>query len=345
MAVAREIREKYPDARILFVGAQGKMEMTKVPQAGFKIIGLWISGLQRRVSIQNLILPVKVLFSFIVAKRIVKRYRPDAVLGFGGYASGPMMFAAISQKVPTLIQEQNSYAGLTNKKFGKKAKSVCVAYDGMDKYFPANVVKLTGNPVRKDILSLEDKRDEAMAHFELNPNKKTILVIGGSLGARTINRSVAGHLDKIIKEGYQVLWQTGRFYYNDMKNIAADYGSTIKVHQFIERMDLAYASADVVVSRAGALSISELCLVGKPTILVPSPNVAEDHQTKNARSLSTAGAAILIRDSEAEKSLINNVVDLLKDKEKQESLKEAIRKMGRPNATSDIVAEVMRIIK
>lgn len=342
--MAKEIRDKYPDSRILFVGAEGKMEMTKVPQAGFKIVGLWISGLQRRVSIQNLILPFKVIYSFMVAKRIVKLYKPDAVLGFGGYASGPMMYAANKKKVPTLIQEQNSYAGLTNKKFGKKAKSICVAYEGMEKYFPADRIKLTGNPVRKDILSLDDKRDEAMAHFELQPNKKTILVIGGSLGARTINRSVAGHLDKIIKEGYQVLWQTGRFYYSDMKSIAADYGSSIKVHQFIERMDLAYASADVVVSRAGALSISELSIVAKPTILVPSPNVAEDHQTKNARSLSTAGAALLIRDSEAEKSLINNVVDLLKDKEKQESLVAAMKKMGRPNATEDIVGEVMRII-
>ncbi|QSE99043.1 undecaprenyldiphospho-muramoylpentapeptide beta-N-acetylglucosaminyltransferase [Fulvivirga lutea] len=344
LAVANEIKSQHPDSEILFVGAQGKMEMTKVPEAGYKIVGLWISGLQRRVTIQNLLLPFKVIHSFFSAIGIVKKFSPNAVLGFGGYASGPMMFAANSRKVPTLIQEQNSYAGLTNKKFGKKAKSICVAYEGMEQYFPKDVIKFTGNPVRSDILSLENKRDEAIQHFELDPNKKTVLVLGGSLGARTINRSIAGHLDKVVKGGFQVLWQTGRFYYNDMKNVAADYGSNIKVHEFIKRMDLAYASADVVVSRAGALSISELCLVGKPTILVPSPNVAEDHQTKNARSLCTNGAAILIRDSESEKSLMNNVVDLLGDKEKQASLSAALKKMGKPNATKDIVSEVMRII-
>ncbi len=345
LAVANEIRDQYPDSKILFVGAQGKMEMTKVPQAGYEILGLWISGLQRRLTIANVMFPIKVITSFFNAIKIVKKYKPDAILGFGGYASGPMMFAANSRKVPTLIQEQNSYAGLTNKKFAKKAKSICVAYEGMDKYFPASKIKLTGNPVRKDILSLDDKRTEAYNHFELDPSKKTVLILGGSLGARTVNRSIAGHLDRIIKEGHQLLWQTGKFYFNDMKKVAADYGSqNIKVHQFIERMDLAYASADVVVSRAGALSISELCLVGKPTILVPSPNVAEDHQTKNARSLSTAGAAILIRDSEAEKSLMNQVIDLLKDTEKQESLSKAIKEMGKPNATADIVSEVIRIM-
>lgn len=345
LAVANELKAQYPGSEILFVGAEGKMEMSKVPEAGFEIIGLWISGLQRRLTLQNLLFPIKVINSFYNAIKIVKKYKPDAILGFGGYASGPMMYAANARKIPLLIQEQNSYAGLTNKKFAKRAKSICVAYAGMEQYFPSQYIKLTGNPVRKDILSLDDKRDEAITHFKLNPSRKIVLILGGSLGARTINRSIAGQLDQVIKDGYQLLWQTGKFYYNDMSKVAADYGSqNIKVHQFIERMDLAYASADVVVSRAGALSISELCLVGKPTILVPSPNVAEDHQTKNARSLSTEGAAILIRDSEAEKTLMNQVTALLKDAEKQLSLSTAISKMGKPNATADIVSEVKRIM-
>jgi UDP-N-acetylglucosamine--N-acetylmuramyl-(pentapeptide) pyrophosphoryl-undecaprenol N-acetylglucosamine transferase len=346
LAVANEIKRNHADAQILFVGALGKMEMIKVPQAGYKIVGLWISGMQRRVTTSNLLFPLKVIYSFIAAKRIVKRYKPDAVLGFGGYASGPMMFAANSNGIPSLIQEQNSYAGFTNKKFGKKANRICVAYEGMEKYFPKDKIVLTGNPVRNDILNVEEKREEGLSHFKLNGDRKTILILGGSLGARTINNSVIGKLDQAIKSGHQVIWQTGTFYFDEMNTRAKNFDLTnIRIVQFIERMDLAYAAADVVISRAGALSISELCIVGKPVILVPSPNVAEDHQTKNAESLSKAGAAILIKDAAANLTLMLNVVELLDDDEAQKRLSTNIKKLARPMAARDIVAELMKITK
>lgn len=346
LAVANEIRSRYADARIIFVGAKGKMEMTKVPEAGFKIVGLWISGLQRRITLDNVLFPLKVIYSFIAAKRIVKTYKPDAVLGFGGYASGPMMFAANSLHVPSLIQEQNSYAGLTNKKFGKKAKRICVAYDGMDKYFPANRIAMTGNPVRRDILDISSKRDAAYTHFELDADKKTILVLGGSLGARTINNSVLGELDKIVKNGYQVIWQTGKFYYEDIKTRAKVYDLTnIRIVEFIKEMDLAYAAADVVISRAGALSISELCIVGKPVVLVPSPNVAEDHQTKNAAALTAIGAAVMVTDNRAKDHLVEEVIELLKDESHQKELSKNIKTLAKPNAAVEIVDELMEIIK
>ncbi len=345
LAVANEIRERHADARILFVGAQGKMEMTKVPEAGYKIVGLWISGLQRRLTSENLLFPVKVLLSFIKAKRIVKRYRPDAVLGFGGYASGPMLYAAGSLNVPSLIQEQNSYAGLTNKKFAKRAKKICVAYDGMEQYFPADKIVITGNPVRRDILDISTKREKGIAHFELDLTKKTILVLGGSLGARTINNSIIGQLDKVGKHGYQMIWQTGRFYFDEMQAKAKNFDtSNIKIVQFIDHMDLAYAAADVVISRAGALSISELCIVGKATILVPSPNVAEDHQTKNAKALTTKDAALLVRDSDAPRDLMNTAIELLKNEAQLETLAQNIKKMARPNAAKDIVNELFKVI-
>jgi UDP-N-acetylglucosamine--N-acetylmuramyl-(pentapeptide) pyrophosphoryl-undecaprenol N-acetylglucosamine transferase len=345
LAVANEIKSQFPDSEILFVGASGKMEMTMVPQAGFEIVGLWISGFQRRVTIENVIFPIKVLYSFFVANRLAKRFKPDAILGFGGYASGPMMFAANSQKIPSLIQEQNSYAGLANKNFGKKAKRICVAYEGMEEYFPKDRIHLTGNPVRKDILDISTKRETAINEFKFDSNKKTILVLGGSLGARTINNSVLGHLDKIVKNGHQLIWQTGRFYFDEMKSKATSYDlSNIRIMQFIENMDLAYAAADVVISRAGALSISELCIVGKPTILVPSPNVAEDHQNKNAQALAKENATILIKDSEAQDKLIEEVIELLRNTEKQKELSVNIKKMGRPNAAKDIVKQLMEIV-
>ncbi len=346
LAVANEIKSRYEDVEIMFVGAKGKMEMTKVPEAGFKIVGLWISGLQRRMTLDNVMFPIKVIYSFLMAKRIVKSYKPDAVLGFGGYASGPMMFAANSLKVPSLIQEQNSYAGLTNKKFGKKAKRICVAYDGMDKYFPASIIAKTGNPVRKDILDLSAKRDVALAHFKLDGSKKTILVLGGSLGARTINNSVLGELDKVVKNGYQMIWQTGKFYYEDIKSRAKSFDLTnVRIEQFIKEMDLAYAAADVVISRAGALSISELCIVGKPVVLVPSPNVAEDHQTKNAAALTSIDAAVMVKDERAKDNLIAEVIELLKDVDRQKLLSKNIKTLAKPNAAVEIVNELMEIIK
>lgn len=346
ISVAREIKSRYPDADILFVGAKGRMEMSKVPEAGFKIIGLWISGFQRRVSIDNLYFPFKVLHSYWAARNIVKRIKPDAVLGFGGYASAPIMMGAQRKKVPTLLQEQNSYAGLTNKQMSKKAQTICVAYKGMEKYFGTKEkIVLTGNPVRKDIVNVADKREKALEHFNLSAERKTILVLGGSLGARTINNSVIAHLESIIHAGVQLIWQTGKFYYDDMNTRSKNFDlSNIRVMQFIKEMDLAYSAADVVISRAGALSISELCIVGKPTILVPSPNVSEDHQTKNATALTSEDAAIMIKDFQAEENLVEKALKLLNDESQCEKLATNIKKLAKPKATEEIVEELMKIV-
>ncbi|MEM9856801.1 MAG: undecaprenyldiphospho-muramoylpentapeptide beta-N-acetylglucosaminyltransferase [Bacteroidota bacterium] len=346
LAVANEIKAREKDAEILFVGAKGKMEMTKVPEAGYPIKGLWISGLQRRVTLENLYFPLKVISSFLSAKKILKSFQPDAVIGFGGYASGPVMMAANSKRLPAMIQEQNSYAGLTNKKLGAKAAKVCVAYDGMEQYFPKEKIKLTGNPVRSDILSLQDKRAKAFEHFKLDPDKPCLLILGGSLGAKTINNSVLARLPQAIHKGVQLIWQTGKFYYHEMTSAAKNYDLTnVRILEFIKEVDLAYAAADVVISRAGALSISELCLVGKPVIFVPSPNVAEDHQTKNARALTKKGAAILVKDSNAKKDMIPTALELLSDKERRKILSGNIKLLGKPKATEDIVNELMEMIK
>ena len=346
LAVANEIKSQHSDAEILFVGAKGRMEMTKVPEAGYKIIGLWISGFQRRVSIENLYFPFKVLSSFMSAKKLIRDFKPDAVVGFGGYASGPVMLAAGGKKIPLMLQEQNSYAGLTNRKLAKKVRKIFVAYDGMEKCFPKDKIVLTGNPVRSDILDLADKRDKALKHFNLSPDKKTILVIGGSLGARTINNSVIHDLNKLIHSGIQLIWQTGKFYYEEMKSKAKKYDLTnVRMLEFVKEMDLAYAAADVVISRAGELSISELCLVGKPVVFVPSPNVAEDHQTKNAMALTAKDAAIMVPDKDAMDKMIEQAMLLLEDEERRTQLGENIKKLGRPNAAKDIVKELMETIE
>lgn len=345
IAVANEIKRRYEDAEILFVGAKGRMEMTKVPEAGYKIEGLWISGLQRRLTIDNLSFPLKVVHSFLAAKRLVSSFKPDAVVGFGGYASGPTMLAATGKKIPAMVQEQNSHAGITNKKLGNKARKVCVAYENMDRYFPKEKIVITGNPVRRDILEVDSKNEKALKHFNLSANKKTILVLGGSLGARTINNSVIGQLQKVVDADVQLIWQTGKFYHAEMTAKANNFDlSNIRVMEFIKEMDLAYAAADLVVSRAGALSISELCLVGKPVILVPSANVAEDHQTKNAMALVVKDAAVMVKDSEAENNMIPEALNLLADNDKQKSLGANIKKMGKPNAAEDIVNELMSIV-
>lgn len=345
LAIANKIKERYADAQILFVGAKGKMEMKKVPEAGYKIIGLWISGFQRRVTIDNLYFPFKVLFSYIAANNIIKRFKPHAVVGVGGYASGPIMLAATRSRIPSLIQEQNSYAGLTNRRLGKRVNKVCVAYEHMERYFPKDKIVLTGNPVRKDILNITEKRDRALIHFNLSRDKRTILVLGGSLGARTINNSISGDLEKIIDAGVQLIWQTGRFYYDEMVARAKNKDlANIRILEFIKEMDLAYAAADVVISRAGALSISELCLVGKPVVFVPSPNVAEDHQTKNARALLEKHAAVLIKDQVAERKLIDEALSLLQDEEKQKELSKNIKSLARPNAADDIVNQLIEIL-
>ena len=322
------------------------MEMTRVPEAGYKIIGLWISGLQRRLTISNLMLPFKLIASYFKARKIVKEFKPHAVIGTGGYASGPIMLAAINRKIPSLLQEQNSYAGITNKKLGAKADRICVAYPDMEKYFPNGKVIFTGNPVRKDILDINSKRDYARNHFGLAVNGKTLLVLGGSLGAKTINESILSGLDQLVDAQVQVIWQTGKIYFEDVKRRVADKDiRNIHVHAFLKQMDLAYASSDVVISRAGALSISEISLVKKPCILVPSPNVAEDHQTKNAMALTNENAAVAIKDSEAGKLLVSEALKLIYDEQRCDLLVENISRFGKPDAADEIVNEIEKLIE
>lgn len=345
VAIANAFRERHPDADILFVGAEGRMEMTRVPEAGYKIIGLWISGLQRKLTMSNLLFPVKVIVSYFKAAKIVKDFKPNAVVGTGGYASGPVMMAATRMGVPSVIQEQNSFAGLTNKQVAGKVSRVCVAYDGMDKYFPKEKISLTGNPVRKDILSVSAKRERALAHFGFSHQTKTLLIIGGSLGARTINESILKGIDKLIGSNIQMIWQTGKGYFEAYKSQLGQYDlRKIYVQDFIKEMDLAYAAADVVISRSGALAVSELCIAGKPVILVPSPNVAEDHQTKNAMALVSKDAAILVKDVEAEEKLVDEALKLIGDDLLAKKLSANIIKLARPNATEDIVNEIEKLI-
>jgi UDP-N-acetylglucosamine--N-acetylmuramyl-(pentapeptide) pyrophosphoryl-undecaprenol N-acetylglucosamine transferase len=334
-----------PDTEILFVGALGKMEMEKVPKAGYKIVGLPIAGIQRRITAKNLLFPFKLFSSLNQAKKIVREFKPQAAVGVGGYASGPLLWAATSAGVPALIQEQNSYAGLTNKWLAKRVRRICVAYDGMEKFFPADKIIFTGNPVRQDIIIDEAKKEEGITFFGLDQKKKIILVIGGSLGARTINESIAGSVQKLAKAGVQIVWQTGKGFYEQALDIQRQNSETVKAYDFINRMDLAYAMADVVVSRAGALSVSELCLIGKPSILVPSPNVSEDHQTKNAMALVNKSAAILVKDVEARGVLVDKALELLNNESKKATLSENIKKLAKPDAAKIIANEVINLIK
>jgi len=346
LAVADRLRLKYADAEILFVGAKGKMEMTKIPEAGYEIIGLNVAGLKRRLTLENLLFPLKVISSFMASLKILKSFKPDVVIGFGGYASSPITLAATRKRIPILVQEQNSYAGLANKAIGKKATKICVAYNGMDKFFPAEKIVLTGNPVRENITEITDKRSQAMSAFGLNPDKKTILVIGGSLGARTINDSVMHNMQQLVLSDYQVLWQSGGLYYENLvARMATIEARNIHLKKFIKEMDLAYAAADLVISRAGALTISELCVVGKPVIFVPSPNVAEDHQTKNAMALVNQQAALMVPDNEAVVRLMDVAFEYLENDEKLDLLSKNINALAKPNATEDITQEVLSIIK
>ena len=345
VAIANEFKERYPDTEFLFVGAEGRMEMTRVPEAGYKIVGLWISGLQRKLTLSNLMFPIKVIASYFKARRIVREFRPDAVIGTGGYASGPMMMAATRRGIPSLIQEQNSFAGLTNKQVAGKATRICVAYDGMEKYFPKNKIVITGNPVRKDILTVAQKRERGLAHFGFKSNVKTLLIVGGSLGARTINESIIQGIDKLAASGLQIIWQTGKGYYDAYKARLTQHDLThIRVQDFVKEMDLAYAAADVVISRAGAIAVSEICIAGKPVILVPSPNVAEDHQTKNAQALVSKDAAVLVKDAEAAVKLVDTALSLMLDGQRCAALSANILKLARPDATSAIVNEIEGMI-
>ncbi|HZB15284.1 MAG TPA: undecaprenyldiphospho-muramoylpentapeptide beta-N-acetylglucosaminyltransferase [Chryseolinea sp.] len=345
VAIANEFRSRYPNSEILFVGAEGRMEMTRVPEAGYKIIGLWISGLQRKLTLSNLMFPLKLIVSYFRARQIVNKFKPQVVIGTGGYASGPIMMAATRKGIPTVIQEQNSFAGLANKQVADKASRICVAYGGMEKYFPAPKIVVTGNPVRKDILNIDAKRDQALAHFAFSPQVKTLLIIGGSLGARTINESILNGIEKILEANIQVVWQTGKGYYETYKSQLSKFDlRKIRVQDFVREMDLAYAAADVIISRSGALSVSEICIARKPVILVPSPNVAEDHQTKNAKALSEKDAAILVTDRDASAVLVDTALRLIFDATRSAKLSENIAKLAKPHATSDIVNEIERLL-
>lgn len=346
VAIANEFKERYPDTEILFVGAQDRMEMTRVPEAGYKIIGLWISGLQRKLTLSNLLFPVKLIVSYWKARSIVRGFKPHAVIGTGGYASGPIMMAATRAGIPTVIQEQNSFAGLANKQVASRVSKICVAYEGMDKYFPKDKIVLTGNPVRKDILSIGSKRQRALDHFGFDRNIKTLLVVGGSLGAKTINESIINGMNKLAEAKIQIIWQTGKGYFERFKSQLDKYDlRKIRVQDFVKEMDLAYAAADVVVSRSGAIAVSEICIAHKPVILVPSPNVAEDHQTKNAKALVDKGAALMVPDRESSQKLVDEALTLLFDDQKSARLIENITKLARPGATSAIVDEIEKLIR
>jgi len=345
IAIAKAIKKKVYNARILFVGAKGKLEMRKVPEAGFHIIGLNIAGVQRRLTLKNFLVPFKLCDSMFRAKNIVKRFKPNVVIGVGGYASGPVVKAASAQGVPTLIQEQNSYPGITNRVLGRKANKICVAYEGMERYFDKSRLYLTGNPVRQDIVNLEGKKQEALAFFGLSPHRSVLLVTGGSLGALTINRSLTAHAGKLASEEIQVIWQTGNGYYEQALEAVRGFKEYFSIHRFIDRMDLAYAAADLIVSRAGAIAVSEICATQKPAILIPSPNVAEDHQTKNAMALGNHQAAVLIKDSEAIERLGQEVTSLIKDADKLFRIKEKLAGLALRDSADVIAAEALSLVK
>ena len=346
IAIADEIKRRNPKVKILFVGATGKMEMEKVPQAGYNIEGLRIVGFQRDFSLSNFLLPFKIIKSLWRARNLLNKFRPQLVIGVGGYASGPTLKMANWLRIPTLIQEQNSFPGKTNKILSKKAKNICVAYENMDRFFPKDKIVLTGNPVRKEFHDTKVSKEEALAFYKLENTKPVILVIGGSLGAKTLNRSIVKHIDAINEAKVQVLLQTGKHYYDSIiEETFNEDTSNIKILQFIHRMDLAYAAADIIISRAGAISVSELSMIGKPIILVPSPNVSEDHQTKNAMALVEKNAAILVKDYEARKNLVPEALELLKDKTKQQQISKALKQLEKPNATLEIVDVCEHIVE
>ncbi|WP_281867454.1 undecaprenyldiphospho-muramoylpentapeptide beta-N-acetylglucosaminyltransferase [Flavobacterium sp. GSB-24] len=341
IAIANELKLQFPDAEFLFVGARDKMEMQKVPQAGYEIKGLWIAGLQRKLTLQNMMFPLKLASSLLESRRIIKKFKPNVVIGTGGFASGPLLQAAGSAGIPTVVQEQNSFPGITNKLLSKKANKICVAYQNLERFFPKEKIVLTGNPVRQDLIDIDSKRDEAISFYGLDPNKKTLLVLGGSLGARRINQLIEKELQNFLSQDVQVIWQCGKLYFEDYKKYNQP---NVKVVDFIERMDFVYAASDVIISRAGASSVSELCIVGKPVIFIPSPNVAEDHQTKNAQAIVDSKGAILLKESELESQFSIVFEALLKDQGKQKQLSDNIKKLAMPNATKVIVEEIKKLL-
>ncbi|QCW99050.1 undecaprenyldiphospho-muramoylpentapeptide beta-N-acetylglucosaminyltransferase [Aggregatimonas sangjinii] len=342
VAIANELKRRYPDADFLFVGAKDRMEMEKVPNAGYKIEGLWITGLQRKLTLKNAMFPIKLISSLFKAGKIVSRFKPDAVVGTGGFASGPLLRVASGRKIPCVLQEQNSYAGITNKLLKDRVAKICVAYDGMERFFPADKIVKTGNPVRGDLVSMKTEKADALRFFDLDPNKPVLLILGGSLGARRINQLIEKELDYFKSLGLQLIWQCGKLYINDYKKYNSD---SVKVYDFLNRMDHTYAAADIIISRAGAGSVSELCIVGKPTIFIPSPNVAEDHQTKNAEALVKENAAIMLNESALEEQFETVFSEVMRSDERQTMLSDNIKKLAMPNATKHIVDEIEKLLR
>lgn len=345
VSIANAIKEQHPEAEILFVGAEGRMEMQRVPAAGYQIIGLPVAGFDRKHLLKNISVLIKLMKSQIKARRIIKEFKPDAAVGVGGYASGPTLKVAGSMGIPTLIQEQNSYAGVTNKLLAKNACKICVAYEGMERFFDKGKIILTGNPVRQNLLNQQMSREDAIRSFNLDPTKKTVLIVGGSLGARTINNCVLNGLDQIRQSGVQFIWQTGKFYINEAKEKVGQAENYPMLHttDFITDMAAAYSAADLVISRAGAGSISEFCLLGKPVILVPSPNVAEDHQTKNALALVAKDAALYIKDAEASEKLLKTAIETVQQPETLKKLSTNIAKLAFKDSANTIAEEVWKL--
>ena len=343
IAIADELKSRFPDAKFLFVGASDRMEMDKVPQAGYDIEGLWISGIQRKLTLKNLAFPFKLISSLLKSRKIINSFQPDVVVGTGGFASGPLLKIAAMKGVPSLIQEQNSYPGITNKLLAKKADTICVAYDGLERFFPKDKIVLTGNPIRKDLLHVGSKHIEGKDAFTLIHSKHTLLILGGSLGARRVNQLIEDKLEYFQSLNMQLIWQCGKLYYQDYKRYNdLDH---VQVHAFLNNMDMAYAAADIIISRAGASSVSELCVVGKPVIFIPSPNVAEDHQTKNANAIADKNAAILIKESGLDHEFEKQFSELMSSSEKRKELSKNIKQLALVNATSDIVDEVEKLLQ
>ena len=345
ISIANALRRIDRDIDILFVGALGKLEMEKVPAAGYRIVGLPVAGIDRKNPFRNILVFFRLMKSLRIAGKTLREFRPHAAVGVGGYASGPVLRKAGKMNIPILIQEQNSYAGVTNRLLARKASVICVAYDGMEKYFPSGKIIKTGNPVRQNFDDLKAKQEEALGFFGLKAGLPVVLVLGGSLGAGTINRCLSENLETLKRPDCQWLWQTGRYYYDGIRKLVPEEGGTISVHSFIDRMDLAFAAATIIISRAGAGTISELCLVGKPVILVPSPNVAEDHQTKNAIALGERNAAVVVPDSGASEFLLPEALKLVSDEERKVTLSRNIANMAERDADARIAAEILKLIK
>lgn len=342
ISIANELKSRYPDSEFLFVGAKDKMEMEKVPLAGYEIEGLWISGIQRKLTLKNLSFPFKLISSLLKSRKIINRFKPDVAIGTGGFASGPLLQVAVSKGVPSLIQEQNSFPGITNRILSRKADKICVAYDGLEKYFPKDKIIKTGNPVRQDILKIAGRTIEGKDHFRLKHNKYCLLVLGGSLGSQRINELIEEKLEFLQTQNVEIIWQCGKLYYSRYRHY--DKWDDVQVHSFLNRMDMAYAAADIIISRAGASSVSELCIVGKPVIFIPSPNVAEDHQTKNAMAIVEKDGAIMIKEEDLEIDFENKFSQLITSTEKQKQLGDSIKKLALANATRDIANEIEKLL-